>query len=59
MDIVDCIMRYEGGEMEPEGDEEIAFFQRLIDTGMAWTLQGHYGRKAASFIHSGLCERSK
>ena len=45
------IMAYENGEMsEPE---IIDFFQYLVDTGMAWQLQGHYGRTATALIETG------
>lgn len=54
MDFVDKMISYENGEMDDE--EVIAFFQELIDTGMAWTLQGSYGRAASHLIESGLCE---
>ncbi len=53
MDMVDKIMAWEGGEMNEE--EEVEFFQILIDTGVAWTLQGCYGRNAAALIEAGLC----
>lgn len=50
---VDQIMDYESGEMT--GPETIEFFQELIDDGLAWTLQGHYGRTAARLIDTGEC----
>ena len=49
------IMAYENGEMDEQ--TLIDFFQRLIDTGMAWTLQGCYGRQAARLIEAGLCHK--
>ena len=50
MDIND-IIKYEEGNMSRE--EEIKFFQHLVDTGLAWQLQGHYGRQAAAWIEEG------
>ena len=49
--LVDQIIQFESGEMEE--DEVIDFFQTLVDTGMAWTLQGSYGRTAQSLIDAG------
>jgi len=54
-DTLDFIMRFEGDGM-PE-DELIAGFQNLIDSGLAWSLQGCYGRMAASLIEAGHCHR--
>lgn len=52
MDIVGKIVAYESGGMDD--DETVAFFQELVDTGIAWELQGSYGRMAAALIDAGL-----
>jgi len=50
------------GVQDPPGDtpEEqeaayLAAWQRLIDTGLAWRLQGWFGRRAAALIKEGFC----
>jgi hypothetical protein len=47
---------YESGLMSDE--ETITFFQRLINNGMAWGLQGHYGRMASHLIKNGVCHEA-
>jgi hypothetical protein len=44
---------YEQGSLEE--DEIVDLFQALINNGMAWSLQGHYGRTAARLIEAGYC----
>ena len=51
LDVVSNIIRYEEGAMD-EG-EVIAFFQGLVDSGLAWELQGSYGRAARRLIELG------
>lgn len=52
----DACAAIEGFDGEEHTEEEIIeAFQHLINTGSAWTLQGFYGRTAASLINSGAC----
>ena len=55
MDQLDMMIAWEQGELSD--DDTITLFQGLIDSGMAWTLQGCYGRAAARLIEAGYCTR--
>ena len=50
-DPVGDIIAFETGDLSKEGI--IRLFQHLVDTGMAWTLQGSYGRMAKALIEAG------
>ena len=52
IDCLDMMIRYEQGDLSHP--EMITLFRHLINTGMAWTLQGHYGRVAATLIENGI-----
>lgn len=48
------------GFIEAEYDgQQIEAWQHLIDTGLAWTLQGSFGRTARNLIEDGLCHHRK
>ena len=50
-DTVGGITAYEDGELDRE--ESIELFQALVDSGLAWQLQGSYGRTAQALINAG------
>ena len=47
----DKIIDYENAMLTEQ--ETIELFQDLVNTGLAWSLQGHYGRTARDLINSG------
>ena len=48
------------GYKEPKNETEyIAAWQQLIDTGLAWSLQGWFGRTAKYMIQQGYCHESR
>jgi hypothetical protein len=49
---VNKIIDYENGELNEE--EIMDLFQELVNSGVVWQLQGHYGRTAAGLIQAGL-----
>lgn len=52
-DVVGFVMDFESGELSTEAI--IEGFQKLIDSGIVWQLQGNYGRTAARLIEAGRC----
>lgn len=48
-------MILEGCYDEATEEDCINSLQYLIDTGIVWSLQGSYGRMAASAIDNGVC----
>ena len=52
MMMIDNIIAYENGDLSPVG--VLRLFAHLVQSGQAWTLQGHYGRQAQAFIDFGL-----
>jgi len=49
--VMDYILAYEEGSITDE--YYIALFQYLLDSGMAWTLQGFYGRTTVDLLNTG------
>lgn len=52
-DLVDALINLDEGTFESE-EEYLELFQHLVDTGMAWQLQGRIGREAAALLEAGL-----
>ena len=50
-DQTQAIIDYEAGVLNFE--ETVELFQELVDSGLAWKLQGHYGRTARELIDLG------
>ncbi len=56
-DLTDRIIAFETGELD--NDKTIELFQYLVDTGLAWSLQGSYGRMAQAMIESGHVKKRR
>ncbi len=46
------LLQFEDGALDD--DSVLDLFQRLVDSGLAWQLQGSYGRMAAALVEAGL-----
>lgn len=55
--LVEQIMAFEDGQLDDA--ETVELFQGLIDSGLAWKLQGVYGRTAAQLIEAGACHTTQ
>jgi len=55
MNLTTQIIRYEADELTDI--EVLELFAELIKTGMAWKLQGSYGRMAIALINAGYIDR--
>ena len=55
MEAIEIIETGLNGDKPADQDTTLCAWQYLIDTGLAFTLQGWYGRTAADLIYAGLC----
>ncbi len=55
MSNLDAIDIAEGMKESKSEEEYFAAWQQLIDTGLAWSLQGWFGRTAMRYIEEGRC----
>tara|TARA_R110002110_G_scaffold407462_1_gene628370 strand:- start:621 stop:806 length:186 start_codon:yes stop_codon:yes gene_type:complete len=51
-DITERMIAYEQGQLTQE--QTISLFQELLNSGLVWQLQGHYGRVAYQLMEAGL-----
>lgn len=53
---LDKMRQWESGEMSNE--QEAAFFQDLVNTGLCWKLGGKYMRRAGELIEANKVQKS-
>lgn len=53
---VNFIIEYEDGSLSTEGT--VALFSNLVKSGLAWSLQGSYGRAASGLIEQGVLDKT-
>ena len=54
---LDDVIAWENGKMSDE--QERKFFQKIVNTGEVWHLQGIYGRRAYDLMNSGEIDYPK
>ena len=54
MNTYDAVMIANGSQQPDSEEQYFEAFQHLVDTGLAWTLEGSIGRAAAWLIENGL-----
>lgn len=55
MDSYTAVMICEGAQDADSQEQVIQAWQHLIDSGLAWKLQGCFGRQAQALIDAGFC----
>ena len=58
MDSYRAVGLAEGFE-EGTDEERIEAWQHLVDTGLAWSLQGWFGRQAVAMIEAGIIHKKQ
>lgn len=56
LDLTGAIIEFEQGELSQE--DTLQLFGHLVATGLAWKLQGTYGRTAARLIEGGYLSKT-
>jgi len=57
MDRIGEIIEFESGELADK--QTVKMFQKMINDGSVWSMQGSYGRTAMELLEAGLCELGK
>ena len=56
MDVFEATMIAEGVYEAGSQEQYMEAWQKLIDTGTCWSLQGWFGRVATQLIEDGICK---